>query len=148
MADFFFLNSHLFISILYENSEQENLKIIMNFEFSYILLLLFHACYTLFPHSKYNEREIRKKKSAGLYPVFLHTQNKTNSSSIILQHFEQFFQTSAFARVVTSRIRSKKNWTHFSFSRVKNTTFIVWKAFFAFGNLLVKWKHTESTISN
>ena len=63
---FFFLNSHLFISILYENSEQENLKIIMNFEFSYILLLLFHACYTLFPHSKYNEREIRKKN----LPVF------------------------------------------------------------------------------
>ena len=85
---FFFLNSHLFISILYENSEQENLKIIMNFEFSYILLLLFHACYTLFPHSKYNEREIRKKISIVLYPVFLHTQNKTNSSSIILQHFE------------------------------------------------------------
>ena len=97
--------------------------------------------------------KFEKKKSAGLYPVFLHTQNKTNSSSIILQHFE-FFQTSAFARVVTSRIRSKKNWTHFAFSRVKNTTFVVSKAVVAFGKFTSQMKasnlnwSTESTISN
>ena len=97
--------------------------------------------------------KFEKKKSAGLYPVFLHTQNKTNSSSIILQHFE-FFQTSAFARVVTSRIRLKKNWTHFAFSRVKNTTFVVSKAVFAFGKFTSQMKasnlnwSTESTISN
>ena len=70
MADFFFLNSHLFISILYENSEQENLKIIMNFEFSYILLLLFHACYTLFPHSKYKRAGNSKKKICRSLPCF------------------------------------------------------------------------------